>query len=235
MLTKKIDAYTSYLAVNLLKTLKNTMDYKTLSYYTGLPVSTLTRYVTNKTLPRGKRTLELIDKLLKIVNVYHLVQQRLHTDSEELEISNVVSETYLVELMAAQMLREFAGSRVDCLLAYDRAGLILATAFGLSTMKRVYYMSTTETSLTGKWKEIKFRNADSRVISRVYVPVDVLKSHVLLTAGILDGYVPVKELLGKIGEFKGDLVGVAAIAASKEFLKSVKPYQYGKVVSFAHF
>ncbi|MEM0440939.1 MAG: hypothetical protein QXF45_00975 [Candidatus Caldarchaeum sp.] len=234
-MTKKIDAYTSYLAVNILKTLKNTMDYKTLSHHTGLPVSTLTRYVTNKTLPRGKRTLDLVDKLLKIVNVYHMVQQRLHADSDGLDVSNVVSESYLVELMAAQMLREFAGSRIDCILAYDRAGLILATAFGLSTTKRVYYMSNTETSSTGKWEEIKFRNAGSRVISRIYVPVDVLRSHLLLTVGILDEYVPVKEVLGKISEFKGDFVGIVAVAASKEFLKSVKPYQFGKLVSFAHF
>ncbi|MCS7110330.1 MAG: hypothetical protein NZ956_02530 [Candidatus Caldarchaeum sp.] len=234
-MSRKIDAYSSYLAVQLLKTLKQTMDYNALSRHTGLPVSTLTRYVTNKTLPRGKRTLELIDKLLKVVNLNLLVQQRLTTEGEEIDVSAVVSESHLVELMVAQMLREFAGNRIDCLLAVDRAGLVVATGFGLSTMKKVYYILNSETSMTERWKEIKYRSRESRALSRIYVPADALKSHVLLTAGILDGFVPLKEILGKISESKGELVGMAAVAVSKEFLKSVKPYQFGKIVSFGSF
>ncbi|MDW8083798.1 MAG: hypothetical protein RMI49_01150 [Candidatus Caldarchaeum sp.] len=235
MLNRKVDAYSSYLVVQLLKTVKQSMDYKALSKQTGLPVSTLTRYLTNKTLPRGKRTLELIDRLLKIVNLNVIIQQRLAIDDHEVDISEIVSESYLVELMVAQMLKDLAGSRIDCLLAFDRAGLIIATAFGLSTMKKVYYTLNTETTAAKKWVEIKYRNRESRTLSRLYVPVDVLKSHVLLTTGILDGFVPLKEILAKISEAKGDLVGIAAVASSKEFLKSLKPYQYGKIISFGSF
>lgn len=231
----KIDAYSSYLAVQLLKTIKQSMDYKTLSKYTGLPVSTLTRYVTNKTLPRGKRTFELVDKLLKIVNVTHIVQQRLVADGGEVDISRVVAESNLVELMAAQMLKEFMGKRIDCILAIDRAGLIIATAFGLSTMKKVYYTLNSETSMTETWTEVKFRMPLGRALSRIYIPSEVLKSHVLLTTGILDGYVPLKEISGKIAERRGDIVGIAAVAVSREFMKSIKPYQFGKLLSFASF
>ncbi|MCS7136731.1 MAG: helix-turn-helix domain-containing protein, partial [Nitrososphaerota archaeon] len=42
-------------ALDLLKLLKQKYDYKTLSKMTGLPVSTLNRYIKNKTIPQTQK------------------------------------------------------------------------------------------------------------------------------------------------------------------------------------
>lgn len=229
------NAYSSYLAVQILKTLKTGMDYKILSKQTGIPVSTLTRYVTNKTIPHGKRAAVLIEKLVSNVDIPALVNQRLVLNEDEVDVSQVVSESSLVELIVAYMLREFSGYRIDAVLGVDRAGTVVATGFGLSTMKRVFYAQNTESYASDRWLEIRYKNKQARLVQRLYVPSEALKNHILVSAGVLDSHVPLREIRTHIVSARGELVGVCAIAASQEFLKNIKPFQFGKILSFVTF
>jgi len=234
-LSQKPDTSASLTLVDLLKTLKTMMDYKALSEKTGIPVSTLTRYVTNKTLPRGKNALAIVEKLLEMVDLESLVRQRILSDGEEYDVSSVVSETQLVKLIVPYMVKEFSGQKIDSLLAVDKAGLVLATAFAVLNNKKTYYCLSNETSFVNHWKEVKYRIPEVRIWAKVYIPRNVLKSNVLFTAGVLDNIMPLRELRSRIVESRGDVVGVFSIAATKQFLKTVKPYQLGKIVHLVSF
>jgi hypothetical protein len=89
---QKPDVASSLMLVELLKSLKSLMDYRMLSQHTGIPVSTLTRYVTNKTLPRGRKTLELINKLLNMEDIKTLISERVVVNGEDVDISRVVAK-----------------------------------------------------------------------------------------------------------------------------------------------
>ncbi len=230
-LSTKPDVSTSLVFVDLLKVLKTMMDYRTLSAHTGLPISTLTRYVTNKTIPRGKNIPVLIGKLLEHVDIKSLIMHRLLTDGEEIDVSAVVTETNLVKLILPYMVKEFVGYKIDSLIAIDKPGLILATAFGLTMMKKVFYCQNHETGFPNYWKEVKFRIRELRTWSRLFIPKDVLKSNVLFVGGVLDNPTLINELRNRIVESKGDVVGVFSIVLTKNFMKSAKPYKLGKVVN----
>ncbi|MEM2237072.1 MAG: hypothetical protein QXR26_00150 [Candidatus Caldarchaeum sp.] len=230
-MSKKPDTLDSLILVDLLKTLKTMVDYKTLSEHTGIPVSTLTRYVTDKTLPRRRNAIAIVEKLLRMVDLESLVRQRILSDGDEYDVSSVVSESQLIKLIVPYMAKEFTGQKLDCLLAVDKAGLALATAFAIQNNKKTYYCLTNETSFVNKWKEIKYRIKEARMWAKIYIPKDVLKCNVLLTAGVLDNIVPLKEIRSRIVESRGDVVGVFSIAATEQFLKTVKPFQLGKIVN----
>ncbi|MCS7129703.1 MAG: hypothetical protein NZ919_03605 [Candidatus Caldarchaeum sp.] len=230
-MSSKPDASASLILVDLLKTLKTMMDYKTLSSQTGIPVSTLSRYVTNKTIPRGRRLPEMVDKLLQLVDLEAFVRQHLVSDGEDVDISSVVSESQLVKLIVPYMYKEFVGYKIDAVLAVDKAGLIIATAFGLATMKKTYYCTGDETGFPNRWRELKYRVKEARMWSKLYVPREVLKSNILLTVGVLDNILLFKELRNRVAESKGDITGVFSLVSSRSFMKAIKPYQLGKVVS----
>ncbi|MEM1942832.1 MAG: hypothetical protein QXO30_03580 [Candidatus Caldarchaeum sp.] len=234
-MSSKPDITASLILVDLLKTLKTMMDYKTLSKHTGIPVSTLTRYVTNKTLPRGRKIPETVDKLLELVNIESFVQQRLVTNGDEVDVSQVVAESQLIKLIVPYMYREFMGTKIDSVLAVDKAGLVVATAFGLATMKKTFYCVGSETGFPNRWKEVKYRVREARIWSKVYVPSTVLRDNVLLTMGVLDDILLLKELRNRVVESRGEITGVFSIAASRDLMKNLKPYQLGKVVNLVSF
>ncbi len=229
---KASNAYLSYLAVQILKTLKTSMDYKILSKQTGIPVSTLTRYVTNKTIPHGKRAQALIDNLISKLDIQAIINQRVVVTEDEVDVSQIVSESSLVELLVAYMLKEFSGYRVDAVLGVDRAGIVVATGFGLSTLKKVYYAQSTEAYISDRWIEIRYKNRQARIVQRLFVPREAFKHHLLVMAGVLDTHVPLKELRAQLVSGRGEMVGVCAIAASQDFLRNVKPFQFGKILNF---
>lgn len=230
---QKPDATTSIMLVDLLKSLKSLMDYKMLSQHTGIPVSTLTRYITDKTLPRGKKTLELVNKLLNIEDIKTLVSQRIVVNGEDVDISRVVAESHLMKLASIYLMKEYAGHRVDCALALDNAGLVLATTFGLQSMKEIYYCETNDVMVEHGWAEIRYRVKGVKTGSRVYVPKTVLNKNVLIFLGVFDSLAPLSQIRDKILDSKGDVVGVTGLVAFKELKKQVKPYQLGRVFFFA--
>ncbi|MEM4328205.1 MAG: hypothetical protein QXI50_00935 [Candidatus Caldarchaeum sp.] len=234
-MSSKPDITASLILVDLLKTLKTMMDYKTLSKQTGIPVSTLARYVTNKTLPRGRKIPETVDRLLKLVNIESFVQQRLVSNGDEVDVSSVVAESQLLKLIVPYMYREFMGYKIDSVLAVDKAGLVVATAFGLATMKKTFYCVGNETGFPSRWKEVKYRLKEARMWSKLYLPSMVLRDNVLLTVGVLDDVLLLKEIRNRFVESRGEITGVFSIAASRDFMKNIKPYQLGKVVNLISF
>jgi len=234
-LSHRRDASASVFLVDLLKTLKTTMDYKTLSKLSGIPVSTLTRYLTNKTLPRGKNINSIIEKIAKAVEIESLVRQKIFTDGEDFDVSEVVADNYLIRLITMEMTRHFAGYRFNCLLAVDRPGITIATAFGIHNMKKVYYCLANDIGFTSKWREIRYRVKGAKVWSKIYIPVETLKESVLIVSGVLDNTTPLKELRDEIIQHRGEVVGVFTLVSTDEFQRNVKPYQIGKVVSIVKF
>jgi hypothetical protein len=75
-----------------------------------------------------------------------------------------------MKLAAIYLMREYAGHRIDCVLALDNPGLVLATAFGLQTMKETYYSETNDVLADHGWAEIRYRISGMRTSSRLYIP-----------------------------------------------------------------
>jgi len=224
------DASTSYIVVELLKTLKESYDYKTLSKLTGIPVSTMTRYVNGRTLPRGRKTVELVSKLTSLVDVEKIVKERIKNGPDGVDITPAISEGYILKLITAHFVKNLMATQVSRILAVDEPGIALATSLGLTLDKKVYFMS--ERPL---WPEdlainIKYYIRESGERRGVWLPKEAIKSRksILLAAGIVSHPALFRELHRRISELGGHLTGLCAIVSTQQALQELKPNQVGE-------
>ncbi|MEM2267159.1 MAG: hypothetical protein QXT51_01920 [Nitrososphaerota archaeon] len=124
----------SLIAVDLLKVLKSSYNYRKLSNITGIPVSTLTRYLTGKTMPRGVKARKLIKNLIMNLNISSLLSH--FTDGDgSLDLYEVMFNPNMIKIIAAHVLNEFAGMRITSLLALDNLSIPLTTYLSAITMR----------------------------------------------------------------------------------------------------
>jgi len=223
------DASTSYIVVELLKTLKESYDYKTLSKLTGIPVSTMTRYVNGRTLPRGRKTVELVSKLTSLVDVEKIVRERIKNGYDGIDITNAISEGHILKLITAHFVKSLMATQVSSILAVDEPGIALATSIGLALDRKIYFIS--ERPL---WPEdlainIKYYIRESGERRGVWLPKEAIKSRksILLAAGIVSHPSLFKELHKRVSELGGHIAGLCAIVSTKETFQELKPNQVG--------
>ena len=129
-------------ALSLLKLLKCKYDYKSLSKFTGLPVSTLSRYCTNRTLPRGVKARKLLQTLLPLARAEDVVRESLKLQPNgEVDMTPVLFNPWVLRLISSHVSEAFAGRKVTCVLAADEESLSMATAIGMSLDKKFSLVS----------------------------------------------------------------------------------------------
>ncbi|MEM3032487.1 MAG: hypothetical protein QW756_07940 [Nitrososphaerota archaeon] len=224
------DTSTSYLVVELLKTLKDTHDYKSLSKLTGIPISTMTRYVNGKTLPRGRKTVELMTKLISIVDVEKIVRERITNGPDGVDITPAVSEGHILKLITAHFIKNLTATQVSSILAVDEPGIVLATSIGLVLGRRVYFVSERPLWPEESAINIKYYIKESGERRNVWVPKGAIKSRksTLVVAGMLSHPALFRELYKRATENGGHLAGLCTIVSSASALQELKPHQIGE-------
>lgn len=128
-------------AVDLLKLAKKQYDYKTLSKATGLPTSTLSRYITNKTFPRGEKARKLIERILPLADPPKLIRERVVVDEDVADVSGLVSDPNVLKILNVFVVNEFSGSKITTIMPLDTYSIPLATALGMAADRKIVLLS----------------------------------------------------------------------------------------------
>ena len=102
-LTLNLEEEGRLIAVDLLKILKTKYNYRKLSTITGFPVSTLTRYLTGKTIPKRSRTEKLLKNLLANINISSLIAQNIGGGKDYSDLSRVMLDPNIIKVLGAHV------------------------------------------------------------------------------------------------------------------------------------
>ncbi|MEM4021077.1 MAG: hypothetical protein QXI18_01705 [Nitrososphaerota archaeon] len=127
--------------VDILKVLKLRYDYKALSKITGFPVSTLTRYITGKTAPRGSKAEKLLRNTLSNINLPAFIAEYSGFDGGRLDLTKVMLNPNLVKIIGAYVLEEFAGMKITSIMPLDILSLPLASYLSTTTSRPLHLVS----------------------------------------------------------------------------------------------
>ncbi len=102
--------------------MKSKYNYRKLSTITGFPVSSLTRYLTGKTIPKRSRAEKLLKNLLADINISSLIAQNIEGGEDYLDLSRVMLNLNIIKVLGAHVLNEFMGMKVTSFLLELRKG-----------------------------------------------------------------------------------------------------------------
>ncbi len=131
-----------HITVDLLKVLKAKYNYKKLSNLTGIPVSTLTRYLTGKTIPKGAKSKRLLKNLIANLNVSSLISEFIKGD-DAVDISKIMFNPNMIKIIGAHIINEFAGMKITSFMALDLLSIPL-TAYLSTVTSRHFSLVTKE-------------------------------------------------------------------------------------------
>jgi len=139
----------SEVVVDLLKVLKSRYDYRALSAITGFPISTLTRYITGKTSPKGVKAEKLLRNLLTNINLTALIASDIGRDSDNLDLTKIMLNPSIIRILGAHVIGEFIGMKITSILPLDILSIPLATYLASVTSRRMYIISPEPMSTDG--------------------------------------------------------------------------------------
>lgn len=231
--TNNHNIFTSLLIVEVLKLLKNKHDYKELSKITGLPVSTLTRYITNKTLPRGSKLNKLLASILKNTDVNGLIKENIRVNGKEIDLSGIVSDITAMKFISLYVINEFIGNRITSILAIDQEGIPLATSIGLFMERRVFFLSDKSPFNSDYNTRIMYYVKETGEYKIYWLHRSILNrnENVLLVAGILRNSSLIKQLYDKISGESASFGGLFSLVSFSKTLNEIGSIPVGKKVT----
>lgn len=130
------------LIMDILKILKEKYDYKTLSKITGLPISTLNRYCTGKSTPKGKRIMNLINKIIPMIDIEKIIKENIIIDENgHIDSSALFLNANILKILSLYALDFFAGRKITCIIAFDELSISLATSIALISNRKLLFLS----------------------------------------------------------------------------------------------
>ena len=140
----------SSVAIDLLRILKARYNYRKLSVITGFPVSTLTRYLTGKTVPKGAKTWKLLKNLVANINISALIAQNIRNGDGYLDLTPIMLNSNMIKVLGAHVINEFAGTKVTSVLSLDMLSVPLASYLATTTSRPLHVISPEPLSVNGE-------------------------------------------------------------------------------------
>lgn len=205
-------------ALSLLKLLKSKYDYKSLSKLTGLPVSTLSRYCTNRTLPRGLRARKLLQTLMPLARAEDVVREMMKLEPNgEIDATEVLFNPWVLRLISSYVSNAFAGRKVTYVLAADEESLSMATAIGMTLDKKF-----TLVSRKPLWRE------EDSVSTVLYLPRLGVREVLWMPRMLIDRKESVLLVFSKVFDEKAANAVVAAVEKGRTHVSGVFALITGK-------
>ena len=225
--------FTSLLIVEVLKLLKNKHDYKELSRITGLPISTLTRYITNKTLPRGAKLDKLAEAILKNTDINGLLRENIRFNGKEIDLSGILSDITAIKLISLYVINTFSGNRITSILAIDQEGIPLATSIGLFMERRVFFLSDKSPFNSDYNAKIMHYIKETGEYKIYWLPRSILNrnENILLVAGILRTGSLIKQLCEKITSESASFGGLFSLVSFSRTFNEISVIPVGKKIT----
>ncbi len=215
---------TESIIVDILKVIKIKYDYRTLSKITGFPVSTLTRYVTGKTAPRGAKAERLLRNILSNINLPAFIAEYSGFNGGRLDLTRIMLNPNLVKIIGAYVLEEFAGMKITSIMPLDILSLPLASYLSITTSRPLYLVSPSPISSPDHLTPLVFSDED-RDDARAYwllLEKNCNKESVLL----LSSKTPEPRFFNSLIEFlmneKIEVGGFFVVAAKENILSDLR-------------
>lgn len=208
----------SQAAVDILRFLKSRYDYRRLSSITSISASTLSRYVTGKTLPRAKNARKILEKSLEIVDPKGIVEEYFGDDLDVEGGICISHDVQTIKILASYALNSFMGTRVNTSLALDIPSIPLAACFSSLIGGRIFFALDKPIWHDGEYLEVSYRPVGTNRTERLWFPLETVKKNlsiVIFTSFILSPS-PVKEVLKMFERHKTHVAGLFTLIALKE-------------------
>jgi len=210
-------------ALDLLKLLKEKYDYKTLSKMTGLPVSTLNRYIKNKTMPQTQKAKRLIEKVAPLINATELIKEKALIDQEDVDIYGVVTNPSLMKIINFFIVSEFSGSKLTAIMPLDAHSVPVSAVLATTIDRRLLLLSERplwddEDAITLTYKVPGFVEK-----FKLWLPKEAIssKDSVLLLSSFLMADSLVNSIIHMLQKKGASIAGLFSIVAREQFWKKV--------------
>lgn len=121
------------MVIERLKLLKRMFSYKELSSITNVPETVLCRYIKGSIIPSYDQAERIWNALNKMVDIRKLILEKLEVTGEGfIDLSQILSDPYMLQYVAQHVYMMFAGKRVTKILAPAVNGIPLAAAVALT-------------------------------------------------------------------------------------------------------
>ena len=177
------------LAVELLRTLKNSMKYREMEALFGLPSPVLSRYISGKVLPGPERASEIVSTALPVVR--KLIKEKIEVVEPEHRVFSdvkLVSDTNLLKICAKIIASGFEGVRVKAVLTKETAGIPVASLLASELGAKLVIARKSKEVGMEEWIETRriFREG---TYTYLYTPKELLKNSrvVICDIGIRTG------------------------------------------------
>lgn len=207
----------SQAAVDILRFLKSRYDYRKLSSITSISPSTLSRYVTGKTLPRAKNARKILERSLEIVNPRGIVEEYFGNDLDIEGGVHISHDVQTLKILASYALNAFMGTRVNSSLALDIPSIPLAACFSSLIGGMLFFALDKPIWHDGEYLEVSYRDIGTSRTERLWFPSDTVKKNlsiVIFTSFILS-LSPMKEVLRMLERHRTHVAGLFTLVALK--------------------
>ncbi|MDW7985724.1 MAG: hypothetical protein RMI88_00710 [Nitrososphaerota archaeon] len=216
----------SSIAVDLLKVLKTKYNYRKLSSLTGIPVSTLTRYLTGRTTPKGMKARRLLRNLLLNINTSSLISQFIKDDGV-VDLPKIMFNPNMIKILGAHVINEFAGMKITSLMSLDLLSIPLTSYLSTTTSRPFYMVCREPLPLNdGDFFTIFLNNSKNLWPSSYWVYFNKAKKEEIL---MISSKVPDEDffnkLVLKLEERSVEVTGIFSVVGNEEELSklSLKP------------
>ncbi|MCL7385616.1 MAG: helix-turn-helix domain-containing protein [Thaumarchaeota archaeon] len=210
-------------ALDLLKLLKQKYDYKTLSKMTGLPTSTLNRYIKNKTVPRNQNVKKLIEKVAPIIDMAEIIREKALISDEDVNVYELVSNPSMLKLINFFIMNEFSGSKLTAIMPLDVHSIPLSAVSAITVDRRILLLSERplwddEEAITLTYKIPGFVEK-----FKLWLPKNVVssKDSVLMISSFLNSDSLVNSAVSMLQKRGASVTGLFSIMAKEQLWKKV--------------
>jgi len=208
----------SQAAVDVLRYLKGRYDYRRLSSITSISQSTLSRYVTGKTMPRAKNARKILERSLEIINPREIVREYFGNDLNIEEGVHISHDVQTLKILASYALNTFMGTRVNSSLALDIPSIPLAACFSSLVGGMLFFVLDKPIWQDGEYLEVSYKSVETSRTERLWFPSRAVKkdsSMVIFTSVILS-LSPVKEIFKVLERHKIHVAGLFTLVTLKD-------------------
>ena len=223
-LTLNLDEGGRLIAVDLLKILKSKYNYRKLSTITGFPVSTLTRYLTGKTIPKRSRAEKLLKNLLADINISSLIAQNIDGGEEDYpNLSRVMLDPNIIKVLGAHILNEFMGMKVTSFLSLDLLSIPLASYLSTTTSRPLHIIANEPIAFNGESIPIIFTEHGGMHAKSYWLVLRGNRRRESILAIASHSPTPpfFNSLMDTLTRLKHELVGIFMVSAREAHLKKM--------------
>ncbi|MEM2910443.1 MAG: helix-turn-helix domain-containing protein [Nitrososphaerota archaeon] len=210
-------------ALDLLKLLKQKYDYNTLSRMTGLPVSTLNRYIKNKTIPQTQKAKKLIERVSPLINMTELIKEKALIGQDDVNIYEIVSNPSLIKIINFFIVSEFSGSKLTAIMPLDVHSIPLSAVLATTIDRRMLLLSERPLWDDDEAITLTYRIPDFVEKFKLWLPKDAVssKDSVLMISSFLITDSLVSSAVHMLNKKGASVVGLFSIVAREQFWKKV--------------